>query len=136
MVETMMAERCKSAWGFPIVMVDKKEEGHHSVKTLGFLITFTLFHSRNINRWHTSSSITLLPYYQAKENIEMSGSFLLLISTTFVWWVYGKPLIRKFSNLTPQAIPDALGPLGKICLKELSNKLDSIGKVDVPIENQ
>ena len=57
---------------------------------------------------------------------------ITLISGTGQW----EFLIRKFPNLTPRAISEALGSLKSIILKVLSNKLDIIGKVDIQNENQ
>ena len=79
-------------------------------------------------------SITLPPYYQAEEKFETSDAFLSLINTTLIsgmsrW----EPLIRKFPNITPQAILEISSPLRKMNLNEIFRKLDTIGEKDVPI---
>ena len=58
------------------------------------------------------NSITFPPYYQAEENFETSDAFLPLINTTLISGMgLWEPLIRKFPNITPQAIPKILSPL-------------------------
>ena len=65
-------------------------------------------------------SITLPPYFQAEEKFETSDAFLPLINTTLISGMgLWEPLIRKFPNITPQAIPEILAPLRKMTLNEL-----------------
>ena len=56
-------------------------------------------------------SITLPPYYQAEEKFVTSNAFLSLVNTTLIRGMgLWEPLIRKFSNITSQAIPEILSP--------------------------
>ena len=47
-----------------------------------------------------------------------------------------EPLIRKFPNITPQAIPEILAPLRKMNLNELLRKLDTIRENDPLMGNK
>ena len=82
-------------------------------------------------------TITLPPYYQAEEKFETSDSFLPLINTTLIsrlsLW---EPLIRKFPNITLQAIPNVLSPLKKTNLRELMHKLDALREQNSPKESK
>ena len=81
--------------------------------------------------------ITLPPYYLAEEKFETTDTFPSLVNTTLISGMgLWEPLIRKFPNIAPQAIPEILSPLRKINLNELLRKLDAFGEKDVPIGNK
>ena len=47
-----------------------------------------------------------------------------------------EPLIRKFPNITPQAIPNVFSPLKKTKLRELMHKLDALREENSPKESK
>ena len=82
-------------------------------------------------------AITLPPYYQAEKKFETSDSFLPLINTTLTSRLsLCEPLIRKFPNITPQAIPNVLSPLKKTNLRELMHKIDALREENSPKESK